>query len=95
MTERHVHLQEDAIDDAARALLDGTATAPECATCAGEVEAHARYISLARLIARDTREPAGMPAVESVRALRRRTFAARATRQVASLFGAAPAGGRG
>ncbi len=90
MTSEHVHLEGDQLDEVGRAFLDGTTTAPECAACAGVVEEHARYLSLARLVARDTREPEGMPAVESVRTLRRRTFGARAAREVASIFGARP-----
>lgn len=95
MTSEHVHLEGDQLDEVGRAFLDGTATAPECLECADLVEEHARYLSLARLVARDTREPDGMPAVESVRALRRQTFAARAARELAGLFGARPPAEKG
>lgn len=94
MTEEHVHLEDQALDDRARAFLDGTETAPECRVCAAGVEEHARYLSLARLMGRDTKEPAGAPAVESVRVLRRQTFVARAARHLAGLFGARAGGTR-
>ena len=94
MTEDHVHLEGQVLDDQARAFLDGTETLPECPACATQLEEHARYLSLARLAARDTQEPAGAPAVESVRVLRRRTYVGRATRHLAGLFGVPAAGAR-
>ena len=91
MSVPHTHVDEERIDGVARALLAESATLPDCSVCAAAVEQHARYLSLARLVVRDTREPIGEPGINAIRALRRRTFTARATRQMLSLLGGAPA----
>ena len=91
MSVPHVHVDEEGTDAAARALLAETAPLPDCSECAEAVEQHARYPSLARLVVRDTREPVGDPGIDAIRALRRRTFTGRATRQMLSLLGGAPA----
>ena len=91
MSVPHTHVDEEQTDAAARAFLAETAMLPNCSECAAAVEQHARYLSLVRLVGRDTREPVGDPGVAVIRALRRRTFPARATRQMLSLLGGAPA----
>ena len=86
----HRHLDEDQIDELARMILDGSKepASPiefECAECEARVDAHGRYLSLARLLTRDTRAPSGTPAVEAVRGIRRQSYRRRALRELATL----------
>ena len=84
----HRHLDEDQIDELARQILDGSRDLPsllECDECAAWVDSHVRYLSLARLLTRDTRTPSGTPAMEAVRGIRRRSYRRRALRELTAL----------
>lgn len=92
MMQHHTHLDEDALDAAARRLLDDgeAADADGCQVCGEAITAHARYLSLALLLSRDTLDPTGTPAVDAVRAIRRRSYRTRALRELATLVAASP-----
>ena len=84
----HIHLDDDQVDELARAILDGLAASTRpvgCNECQEEIDRHARYLSISRLVARDTKAPAGTPAVDAVRTIRRRSYRNRALRELAAL----------
>ena len=89
----HQHLDEDQLDDIAREVIDGTGEAPsqaDCAHCQEQIELHARCLQLARLLTHDTRVPAGTPAVDAVRAIRRKSYPRRALAEIAALLSSPP-----
>ena len=89
----HLHLDEDQIDQLARASLDGLSEqVPEldCEECEDRVETHGRCLSLARLLTRDTMIPVGTPAVEAVRTIRRQSYRRRALGEIATILMSAP-----
>lgn len=89
----NLHLDEDQIDEAARALVDGLGNAADgfhCAECESEVRLHARVLQLARLLALDSRVPAGTPAIDAVRSIRRRSYHRRALGELATILTAMP-----
>lgn len=81
----HTHLNEDELDEAAEAHLDGAAL-PDCEQCATEVGELASYLLTARASASQRAEPAGAPGVTAIRELRRSTYARRAFQQIARLL---------
>ena len=84
----HRHLEEERVDELAREILNGPVEPAEpvdCDECKALIDLHSRYLSLARLLARDTRDPSGTPAVDAVRAIRRRSYYRRALRELAAL----------
>ena len=90
MTE-HVHLTDDALDEAAAAHLAG-GDLPDCEACATEVSDLARYMMTARASAGQRAEPAGAPGVLAIRELRRSTYTRRALQQIARLIVPRPRG---
>lgn len=91
--EFHDHLDEDQVDELARSMLDGwpeTLNEIECKECARRVSKHGRCLSLARLLARDTRSPYGRPAVEAVRNIRRGSYRRRVVGEIASVLTTSP-----
>ena len=85
----HVHLDEDRVDELARASLDGLSESVgemDCEECEARVEQHARHLSLARLLRRDSRVPEGRPAVEAVRTIRRQSYRRRALEEIAAIL---------
>ena len=94
----HRHLDDDEVEAAALAALDGserTVSELDCEECKARVSAHGRCLSLARLLTRDTREPFGAPAVDAVRTIRRRSYRRRALGEIAALVTASPLRDRG
>ena len=94
----HMHLDDDEIEAAALAALDGLSESIEpldCPECSARVAAHGRCLSLARLLTRDTQTPFGTPAVDAVRAIRRHSYRRRALGEIASLVTASPLRDRG
>ncbi len=84
----HIHLDDDQVDELARAILDGSAAPPRpagCNKCQEEIDRHARYLSISRLATRDAKAPIGTPAVDAVRTIRRRSYRNRALRELAAL----------
>ena len=84
----HRHLDEDQVDELARQAMEGevdSSTLIKCDECAARVDSHVRYLSLARLLTRDTRTPSGTPAMEAVRGIRRRSYRRRALRELSAL----------
>lgn len=89
----NTHLDEDQIDEAARALVDGVgdpASGSHCAECEAQVRLHARVLQLARLLALDSRVPAGTPAIDAVRAIRRKSYHRRALGELATILTSMP-----
>ena len=89
----HQHLGEEQVDEAARAALDGREASrggDQCAECAERVAAQERYLTLARLLTRDTRPPAGAPSADAVRTIRRRSYRSRALREIGTLVASVP-----
>ena len=89
----HMHLNDDQVEAAALAALDGsepTLSRLDCEECHARVSARGRCLSLARLLARDTRVPFGSPAVNAVKMIRRRSYRRRALGEIASLVTASP-----
>ena len=85
----HTHLDEDQVDELARASLDGLSESVGelgCEECEARVEIQARCLSLARLLTRDTRVPGGRPAVEAVRTIRRQSYRRRALEEIAAIL---------
>ena len=85
----HSHLDEDRVDEVARASLDGLSEyvgGLDCEECEARVELHARHLSLARLLTRDTRVPGGMPAVDAVRTIRRQSYRRRALEEIMTIL---------
>lgn len=85
----HNHLDEDQVDELARASLDGLSESVGelgCKECEGSVELQARCLSLARLLTRDTRVPGGRPAVEAVRTIRRQSYRRRALEEITAIL---------
>lgn len=89
----NLHLDEDQIDEAARALMHGqggAAYGTHCAECEAKVRLQARVLQLARLLALDSRVPAGTPAIDAVRAIRRKSYHRRALGELATILTAMP-----
>ena len=89
----HRHLDDEQIDEAARAVLDGSsesADAQGCEKCEESIALHARCISLARLLARDTLPPLGTPAVDAVRAIRRQSYRKRVLGELSTILTTSP-----
>ena len=85
---QHRHLDEEQIDEIAREVLASSGESVDsvdCEECKAWIDLHSRYLSLARLFARDTRAPLGTPAIDAVRAIRRRSYYRRALRELAAL----------
>ena len=80
----HEHLDEDAVEEAARRYVD-SAELPECATCASEVTELARYLSTSELLSRRQSEPTGTPAADAVRRVRRDTYPRRVTELLSAM----------
>jgi len=94
----HRHLDDDGVEAAALAALDGSGRAVseiDCEECSVRISAHGRCLSLARLLTRDTQEPFGTPAVDAVRTIRRRSYRRRALGEIAALVTASPLRDRG
>ena len=94
----HIHLDEDEVEAAALAALDGserTVSELDCEECFARVSARGRCLSLARLLTRDAREPFGTPAVDAVRMIRRRSYRRRALGEIAALVTISPLRDRG
>ncbi len=94
----HRHLDDDQIDEAARAALDGMSEkvdAIRCTDCQEQVRREARCISLARLLTRDVRDPVGTPAVDAVRAIRRQSYRRRALGELSTMLMTSPLRTRG
>ena len=94
----HRHLDDDEIEAAALAALDGSERAVselDCEECDTRISAHARCLSLARLLTRDTQAPFGTPAVDAVRTIRRRSYRRRALGEIAALVTVSPLRDRG
>ena len=90
---QHRHLDDEQIDEAARSTvggLDAPLSTEDCPDCEARVIAQGRYLSLARLIARDTQRPLATPAVEAVRAIRRHSYRRRALGEIAALLTTSP-----
>ena len=86
---KHSHLDEDQMDEVARASLDGLSESIgelDCEECETQVEQHARHLSLARLLTRDSRVPGGRPAVDAVRTIRRQSYRRRALEEIAAIL---------
>ena len=89
----HRHLDDEQVEELARARLDGREpelTLDICPECEERISSHARHLSLARLLTRDTRSPEGQPAVEAVRAIRRQSYRRRALGEIAALLTTSP-----
>lgn len=89
----HRHLDDEQIEAVAFATLDDfeePETTVECQECETRISAHVRYLSLARLMARDTRAPLGTPAVDAVRMIRRQSYPRRALGEIAALLTSSP-----
>ena len=87
------HLDEDQVDEAARALVDGLSYPADgfhCPECETQVRLHARVLQLARLLALDSRVPAGTPAIDAVRTIRRKSYHRRALGELATILTAMP-----
>ena len=87
--DMHSHLDEDRLDEVARASLDGLSEVIgelDCPECEALVEQHARHLSLARLLRRDTRVPGGRPAVDAVRTIRRQSYRRRALEEIMAIL---------
>ena len=90
---QHEHLDDEQIDLAARSALDDlddTIDLLDCAECDARLAEHIRYLSLARMMTRDSRDPFGSPAVDAVRAIRRQSYRRRALGEIASLLVSSP-----
>ena len=96
MSERkseHRHLDDERIEELARARLeDGSVdlASDECRECELRVTEHARYLSLAGMLVRDTSSPFGHPAIEAVRIIRRQSYRRRALGEIAALLTTSP-----
>ncbi|MYE54433.1 MAG: hypothetical protein F4X34_04455 [Chloroflexi bacterium] len=89
----HQHLDDDQIDELARATLEGLTESVEevgCVECDERIRLHGRCISLARLLTRDTLAPPGRPAVGAVRAIRRRSYRGRVIGEIAAMLTTSP-----
>lgn len=92
-THEHRHLDDDQIEELARARLEGgdvDLASDDCQVCEARVMDHGRYLSLAGLIARDTRAPMGRPAIEAIRTIRRQSYRRRALGEIAALLTTPP-----
>ncbi len=90
---QHRHLDDEQIDELARATISGLdvpLTIEDCPDCEARVFAHGRYLSLARLITRDTQQPMATPAVEAVRAIRRQSYRRRAIGEITAILTTSP-----
>lgn len=89
----HQHLDDDQIDELARATLEGLTESVEevgCVECDERIRLHGRCISLARLLTRDTLAPSGRPAVSAVRGIRRRSYRQRVIGEIAAMLTTSP-----
>ena len=89
----HRHLDEDQVDELARAVLDGSGGALkdiQCEECEERVSEHGRCLSLARLLTRDTLPPHGRPAVDAVRIIRRSSYRRRVLGEVTGMLLTSP-----
>ena len=97
MTE-HRHLNDEQIDEVARAALDGLSERVDeigCIECQEQIRKEARCISLARLLARDVKVPFGTPAVDAVRAIRRQSYRKRVLGELSTILTTSPLRTRG
>ncbi len=88
---------DEQIDLTARVALenpDETVDVLDCSECDARLTEHIRYLSLARLMTRDVRDPFGSPAAEAVRSIRRQSYRRRALNEIASLLISSPVKGR-
>ena len=89
----HIHFDDELVDDIARARINDLESEPlsiDCSECEAKVAALSRYLSLARLLTRDSRQPDGSPAVDAVRTIRRQSYRRRALGEIAALLTTAP-----
>ena len=89
----HQHLDDDEIDELARATLEGLTEPVEevdCVECNERIRLHGRCITLARLLARDTLVPSGRPAVSAVRGIRRHSYRRRVIGEIAAVLTTSP-----
>ena len=89
----HQHLNDDQIDELARATLEGLADSVEemgCVECEERVRLQGRCISLARLLTRDNLAPSGRPAVSAVRAIRRQSYRKRVIGEITAILTTSP-----
>ena len=77
----HQHLSEEAVEQAAERVIGGH-EAPDCPVCLHEVTDLARYLVTARAVAGVRTEPAGRPAANAIRRLRRSTYMSRVLREL-------------
>ena len=85
----HRHLDEDQVDELARAVLGGSGGVLEdieCEECEDRVTELTRCLSLARLLTRDTLSPLGRPAVAAVRTIRRSSYRRRVLGEVTGML---------
>ena len=90
---QHQHLDDDRIDEIARATLEGIAESVEaagCDECEEKIRLQGRCISLARLLARDILAPSGRPAVSAVRAIRRHSYRRRVIGEIGAMLTTSP-----
>lgn len=90
---QHEHLDDEQIDLTARAALDDLdepVDVFDCPECDARLAEHIRYLSLARLMTRDSRDPQGTPAIQAVRSIRRGSYRRRALGEIASLLVSTP-----
>ena len=89
----HQHLDDDQIDELARATLEGLTESVEevgCAECEERIRLQGRCISLARLLTRDTLAPSGRPAVSAVRVIRRQSYRQRVIGEITGMLTTSP-----
>lgn len=89
----HRHLNDDQVDELARATLEGLTDSVEevgCAECGERVRLQGRCISLARLLTRDNLAPSGRPAVSAVRAIRRHSYRRRVIGEITTMLTTSP-----
>jgi len=97
-TNGHRHLDDEQIEKLARARIEGEDVgfaSDACQVCETRITDHGRYLSLASLVARDTRPPSGRPAIEAVRTIRRQSYRRRALGEIAALLTTTPLRARG
>ena len=85
----HQHLRDDEIDVIVHVGLEGgdqADPAGRCSECESKIADRRRYISLARLMTRDSRAPLGTPAIQAVRTIRRKSYHRRALREIVTLL---------
>ena len=93
MESPHQHLDDDRIDEIARATLEGLVESVEatgCVECEERIRLQGRCISLARLLTRDTLAPSGRPAVSAVREIRRHSYRRRVIGEISAMLTTSP-----